>query len=88
MLLLNSEGSGSATELMETAIKMIESPCIRVCTIDTVSGLCIGCGRTLDEIARWSSFSGSERLAIMRCLRERLVEAELVSTPARHDEMT
>ncbi len=28
-------------------------PCVKICTLDARSGLCLGCGRTLDEIARW-----------------------------------
>ena len=33
----------------------IESPCNKICTLDPASGLCIGCGRSLAEIARWSA---------------------------------
>jgi hypothetical protein len=51
---------------------MIESPCIKVCTLDARSGLCLGCGRTVDEIARWTAMSGAERARIMRELRGRL----------------
>ena len=43
----------------------IASPCTKVCTIDPRSGLCHGCGRTLEEIGRWTSFSDSERERIM-----------------------
>ena len=50
---------------------MIQSPCIKVCTMDVAAGLCIGCGRTLDEIARWAGMSDAERAAIMRILEER-----------------
>ena len=32
---------------------MIASPCIDVCKIDEASGLCLGCWRTLAEIAAW-----------------------------------
>ncbi|MBV9570447.1 MAG: DUF1289 domain-containing protein [Alphaproteobacteria bacterium] len=51
---------------------MIESPCIKVCTLEAESGLCIGCGRSLDEIARWSSMPDVERQAIVRGLPDRL----------------
>ena len=51
---------------------MISSPCIKVCVIDAASGLCSGCGRTLDEIARWGGLSEAERQAIMGGLGERL----------------
>lgn len=49
----------------------IASPCTKVCTIDPRAGLCRGCGRTLDEIARWTSFSESERNRIMTELPRR-----------------
>jgi predicted Fe-S protein YdhL (DUF1289 family) len=49
----------------------IASPCNKVCTIDPRSGLCRGCGRTLDEIARWGSLADSERQRIMSELPER-----------------
>jgi len=42
----------------------IASPCTKVCTIDPRSGLCIGCGRTLDEIAQWASLAEGERQRI------------------------
>ena len=49
----------------------IASPCTKVCIIDPRSGLCRGCGRTLDEVARWTSFSDSERNRIMTELPQR-----------------
>ncbi|MXN67415.1 DUF1289 domain-containing protein [Stappia sp. GBMRC 2046] len=42
-----------------------ESPCINICQIDRKSGLCLGCYRTLDEIAVWSTLSKEDRRAIM-----------------------
>jgi len=35
----------------------VESPCTSVCTIDSATGLCAGCYRTLDEIAGWIDLS-------------------------------
>jgi len=55
-------------------VTAISSPCIKACLLDPVSKLCEGCGRSLAEIARWSSMSEAERLAIMARLRERLAE--------------
>jgi predicted Fe-S protein YdhL (DUF1289 family) len=49
----------------------IVSPCVNVCAIDPNTDLCSGCGRTLDEIARWASMSDSERAAVMRELPDR-----------------
>jgi predicted Fe-S protein YdhL (DUF1289 family) len=43
----------------------IETPCINVCTLDPKAGLCLGCNRTIGEIAHWSRMSPAERHAIM-----------------------
>ena len=51
---------------------MIESPCVKVCTLDARSGLCLGCGRTIDEIARWAALTGAERARVMGELPWRL----------------
>lgn len=50
----------------------ILSPCIRLCTLDPAAGICVGCGRTLDEIGRWLIFTDAERRAIMADLPARL----------------
>ena len=43
----------------------IESPCVKICSLDPASDLCNGCGRTLDEITRWYGMSDDERRRIM-----------------------
>ena len=42
--------------------------------MDPARAICVGCGRTLDEIARWGSMSDAERAGIMRGLGGRLGE--------------
>ena len=60
----------------------METPCVNICLLDTETGLCVGCGRTIDEIARWTSMSEQERRAIMAALtalaarKKRLEEAK------------
>lgn len=49
----------------------VSTPCVKICVIDPVSRLCEGCGRTLAEIAAWSSMSEAQRLAVMARLVER-----------------
>ena len=49
----------------------VSSPCTRICIVDPVTGLCEGCGRTLEEIARWGVMSEAERRAIMADLERR-----------------
>ncbi|MBL8565774.1 MAG: DUF1289 domain-containing protein [Hyphomicrobiaceae bacterium] len=55
----------------------MESPCVDICTMDQASGLCVGCGRTLDEIAGWSRLGDAERRRIMSGLARRLDAAGL-----------
>ena len=50
------------------------SPCIKVCAVSGETGLCVGCGRTLAEIAGWGRMSEPERQAIMALLPERLAK--------------
>ncbi len=50
---------------------VIASPCIKVCAVDGMTGLCVGCGRTLREIGNWSRYEPAERDAIMSALPAR-----------------
>jgi len=52
-------------------IRMMKSPCIKTCQIDRQSGLCLGCLRTLDEIASWARYSDGERSDIVADLGNR-----------------
>jgi uncharacterized protein len=49
----------------------VESPCTAVCTLDEMGHVCLGCGRTLEEIAAWSGASDERRAAIMARLATR-----------------
>ena len=49
----------------------METPCINICTLDRAAGLCLGCGRTIEEIARWSTMSEAERRRVMTELAAR-----------------
>jgi len=51
------------------------TPCVQICVIDPRSALCIGCGRTVTEIAAWEDLDEPSRLAIMAGLQARLVAA-------------
>ncbi|GGL26498.1 DUF1289 domain-containing protein [Caulobacter rhizosphaerae] len=49
----------------------IATPCVKVCAVDGRSGFCLGCRRTLPEIAGWARLSDEERSAIMAALPHR-----------------
>ncbi len=50
----------------------ISTPCIKLCAVSGLTNQCIGCGRTLQEIARWGAMEETERRAIMAELPARL----------------
>jgi hypothetical protein len=50
---------------------MSESPCVKICRIDAQTGFCIGCARTMAEIAGWGSASEGERKRILAALPAR-----------------
>ena len=54
---------------------MTESPCTKVCVMDAEQRYCVGCLRTLGEIARWGEMSDGERAAVV------------VQLPARHSDV-
>ena len=39
----------------------ITSPCTGICKLDTITGWCLGCGRSGDEIATWATLPGPLR---------------------------
>ncbi|MGH8676464.1 MAG: DUF1289 domain-containing protein [Burkholderiales bacterium] len=51
--------------------RLTASPCNKVCVMNEVTGLCRGCYRTLDEIARWGTMSDAEREGVMEKLPKR-----------------
>jgi len=52
-------------------IDPVDSPCVKVCSIDATTGWCLGCGRSMEEIARWSSLGSPLRLTILATLEDR-----------------
>ena len=54
-----------------------ETPCIAVCIMDPGTSLCLGCGRTLPEIARWHRMDTAERQVVMSQLAGRMADAGL-----------
>ncbi|MEQ1611424.1 MAG: DUF1289 domain-containing protein [Hyphomicrobiaceae bacterium] len=54
----------------------MESPCIKICSIDAATGLCVGCARTIAEIAGWARLNSDERRRIMLSLDERRARSQ------------
>jgi len=47
-----------------------ESPCTKICTLDA-AGVCLGCLRTVAEIASWTSMTSAEQWQLLAVLEER-----------------
>jgi len=50
---------------MDAPPRPIVTPCVKVCVVDGESGLCLGCYRTLHEVAAWARLDEAERAALM-----------------------
>ncbi|WP_337842319.1 DUF1289 domain-containing protein [Rheinheimera sp.] len=49
---------------------MLPSPCTRICCLD-LQDICLGCGRSLDEIKAWSNADEQRQQQILDNARER-----------------
>jgi predicted Fe-S protein YdhL (DUF1289 family) len=49
----------------------IESPCVKICVIHPEARLCVGCLRSIDEIAAWSRMTPEARRETMADLPAR-----------------
>jgi predicted Fe-S protein YdhL (DUF1289 family) len=45
------------------------SPCVGTCRLEEDGAACAGCGRTLDEIRRWTRMSDVEKRAVIARVR-------------------
>jgi predicted Fe-S protein YdhL (DUF1289 family) len=47
----------------------VESPCIDRCQLD--DGICLGCGRTIDEITGWQRLSERQKEQVIDAIADR-----------------
>lgn len=47
------------------------SPCTGTCTLDSLTSLCRGCARTIEEIMAWPTASAAEKHAILGLVAQR-----------------
>ncbi len=53
------------------ARREVDSPCIKICVIHPEERLCVGCYRSIEEIATWSRLTPEERRTIIADLPAR-----------------
>ena len=61
----------SATASGAAATDQVPSPCISVCVMDGASGVCVGCLRTLDEIAAWGALDADAKREVLAAVADR-----------------
>jgi hypothetical protein len=61
---------------------MIPSPCNKICTLDE-KNVCVGCGRSRDEIAGWTRFTDGEKRRVLERARARLAALGERDAPGR-----
>ncbi|UCD70172.1 MAG: DUF1289 domain-containing protein [Betaproteobacteria bacterium] len=47
------------------------SPCVNICQINPETGYCVGCMRTIDEIAGWLEMTNEDKRQVLNQLEER-----------------
>jgi predicted Fe-S protein YdhL (DUF1289 family) len=60
----------------------LASPCIRNCCLDD-DDVCMGCGRSLEEIVSWGTASDDEKRAILERSRQRAADQRRRLDPPR-----
>jgi uncharacterized protein len=68
----NPIGSRPRLDVRPCTAMSVDSPCKNICRMHEPSGHCLGCGRTLDEIALWSVLDDDDKRAVWTLLPERL----------------
>lgn len=54
----------------------VPSPCISVCRMDASGELCLGCLRTLDEIAAWGRMGDADKRKVWALVAQRIEKAK------------
>lgn len=65
-----------ARQVVANAGGDLPSPCVSVCRMDPARGLCVGCCRTLQEIAGWSQMDDAGKREVWRQIAQRVQEAK------------
>jgi len=64
---------------MNLITKPIKSPCIDVCV--TRDGVCIGCYRTIEEMANWKIMPEGQKAEVLEKIKGRRASQDYYGTP-------
>jgi len=52
---------------------LTDSPCVGICSATALGDeVCVGCGRTFDEVRLWNTLTDEEKIAINKRLQAKL----------------
>ena len=57
----------------------VPSPCVSICVVNPVSGLCEGCLRNLDEVAAWGQMPSPKQREVWQRIQGRCEAASVNS---------
>ena len=57
--------------MSDNKVAEVQSPCIGVCAMDELSGMCNGCYRTIDEIKAWWDMGVTAQQDLLVSLEQR-----------------
>jgi predicted Fe-S protein YdhL (DUF1289 family) len=61
----------NAAHRSDGAAPVVPSPCVDVCKMDAATGWCLGCARSIDEIAAWASLDNVGKRRVWKLLPAR-----------------
>lgn len=68
-----------AADVAATPGDDVPSPCVSICSMDAERVFCIGCLRTISEIAEWSRADAASKRSVWRAIELRaLAHADLL----------
>ena len=56
--------------VINTRSNPASSPCVGLCTTTTGDAVCKGCGRSLEEIREWNTYTDEKKVQIKERIRE------------------
>ena len=63
-----------ARHVVGTTATDVPSPCVSLCRMSSKTELCLGCFRTLDEIALWGRMADASKLEVWHAIRDRIAQ--------------
>lgn len=70
----------------DPAMSVTPSPCVRLCTLND-DDVCVGCGRTLQDIIGWTKMSEAEKAACVERARQTLHKLGRPCLPPSQDRL-